>query len=244
MPIISSQQNVGGSLCETHAVGDSHGLPHPVLQAWQGVRGQYAAGCSPGRGHHGAAGATKPNGVVLFTTTNPHRPAQSVSEPTKPIQIVPPVTYRHYGTTRRRLTARAINKDVCSTRAGESSAGTSNGPGAVQAKGTTTNIQAAETPTTEPRNVPSASALSVCLRSRALTPYKADGWHEMLIRFRLSHKHPALLEQLMHGFRVWAPTITRSFTPPNNPSINVHHDTFNKILHKEFTKQRYIGPFT
>jgi hypothetical protein len=48
----------------------------------------------------------------------------------------------------------------------------------------------------------------------------------------------------MHGFRVRAPTITRSFTPPNNPSINVHHDTFNKILHKEFTKQRYIGLFT
>jgi hypothetical protein len=153
----------------------------------------------------------------------------------KPVQIVPPVMYRHYGTTRRRPTARAINKDICSTRAGESSAGTSNGPGAVQAKGTTTNVQAVETPTTEPRNVPSASALSVRLRSRALTPYKADGWHEMLIRFRLSHKHPALLEQLMHGFRVQAPTITRSFTPPNNPSINVHHDAFNKILHKEFT---------
>jgi hypothetical protein len=162
----------------------------------------------------------------------------------KPVQIVPPVMYRHYGTTRRQPTARAINKDICSTRAGKSSAGTSNGPGAVQAKGTTTNVQAVETPTMEPRNVPSASALSVRLRSRALTPYKADGWHEMLIRFRLSHKHPALLEQLMHGFRVQAPTITHSFTPPNNPSINVHHDAFNKILHKEFTKQRYIGPFT
>ena len=75
-------------------------------------------------------------------------------------------------------------------------------------------------------------------------PYNADGWREILIKFKLYHKHPALLEQLMHGFCVWAPIITRSFIPPNNPSITVHHDAFNEILHKEFTKQRYIGPFT
>ena len=48
----------------------------------------------------------------------------------------------------------------------------------------------------------------------------------------------------MHSFRTLAPNITRSFTPPNNPSINIHCDAFNTILHKEFSKQRYIGPFT
>ena len=48
----------------------------------------------------------------------------------------------------------------------------------------------------------------------------------------------------MHGFHVWAPTITQSFTPPNNPSILAHHGAFNEILHKEFMKQWYIGPFT
>jgi hypothetical protein len=48
----------------------------------------------------------------------------------------------------------------------------------------------------------------------------------------------------MHGFCVRAPTITQSFTPPNNSSIFVHYGTFNEILHKEFTKQWYIGPFT
>lgn len=141
-------------------------------------------------------------------------------------------------------TVHATRKDACSTRADKSFAGISNTPVDAQAKGTTTNVQVVETPTTEPRNAPSVSALPARLLSRAITPYNADGWQDLLIELNLSHKHPALLEQLMHGFCVRAPIITQSFTPPNNPSINVHHDAFDEILFKEFTKQRYIGPFT
>jgi hypothetical protein len=75
-------------------------------------------------------------------------------------------------------------------------------------------------------------------------PYNANGWQDLLIEFNLSHKHLTLLEQLMRGFHVHAPTMTWSFTPPNNPSILMHQDAFNEILHREFQKQRYIGPFT
>jgi hypothetical protein len=106
------------------------------------------------------------------------------------------------------------------------------------------SAQAVEMPITEPTSAPSVSALLARLLSKALTPYNADGWRDLLIEFDLLHKHPTLLEQLMHGFHVRAPTITRSFTPLNNPSIFVHRNAFDEILHKEFTKQRYIGPFT
>jgi hypothetical protein len=82
---------------------------------------------------------------------------------------------------------------------------------------TTTSAQAVEMPITEPTSAPSVSALLARLLSKALTPYNADGWRDLLIEFDLLHKHPTLLEQLMHGFHVRAPTITRSFTPLNNP---------------------------
>jgi hypothetical protein len=126
----------------------------------------------------------------------------------------------------------------------ESSVGTSNGPVDARVEVTTTSAQAVEMPITEPTSALSVSALLARLLSKALTPYNADGWRDLLIEFNLLHKHPTLLEQLMHGFHVRAPTITRSFTPLNNPSIFVHRNAFDEILHKEFTKQRYIGPFT
>ena len=96
----------------------------------------------------------------------------------------------------------------------------------------------------ELRNTPIISALRAHPQNRALTPYNAEGWQDLLITLNIVHKFPTLVDQLMHGFRALAPNITRSFTPPNNPSINIHRDAFDTILHKEFSKQRYIGPFT
>ena len=235
---------MGDNSHETHVAGDPRGPPHPASQAPQGARAQCATGRSPERGHLGAAAVTITNGGALFATRRPCPPAQSASERTKSAPIVPPATRRPCGIIQHLPTVHATSKDACSIRVDEASVGIFNAPVDARAKGTITNAQAAETPTTEPRNAPSASALPARLLSRALTPYNADGWRDMLIKFNLSHKHPALLEQLMHGFRVQAPTITRTFTPPNNPSIDVHQDAFDKIVHKEFTKQRYIGPFT
>lgn len=163
----------------------------------------------------------------------------------RPTLTTPLVTHHPYGITQHPCTACTTHKDNCSTKADEYFAGISNTSMDTQAKGTTTSAQAMGTPTTEPRNAPSTSTLSAHLQSKAVTLYNVDGWWDLLIELNLLHKHPALLEQLMHGLHVWTPTgtITQSFTPPNNPSITVHLDTFNKILHKEFTKQQYIGPF-
>ena len=96
----------------------------------------------------------------------------------------------------------------------------------------------------EPKTALADSMLSACQQSRALTPYKVNGWSELLIVLNISHKHPNSIDQLMHSFLARAPTITCSFTPPNNSSICAHHNAFNEIVQKEFTKQQYIGPFT
>ena len=156
----------------------------------------------------------------------------------------PPATSCPSGTTLGPPTALGTNKDTSSTRAGMHLAGISSNPMAVQVKDTTMSIPAAATPAMEPKTAPTVNTLLTCLQSRVQTPYNVDGWQESLIASDLVHKYPILIEQLIHSFRVRAPTITQSFTPPNNPSINIHCDAFNDILHKEFMKEHYIGPFT
>ena len=159
-------------------------------------------------------------------------------------QIASPAICPPYGTTPAPPTAPMTSKAICSTRVGEPSAGTSSAPEDAQARATTMNAQGVVTPPMELRNAPIVSALWACPQSRALTPYNAEGWQDLLITLNIAHKFPTLVDQLMHSFCMLAPNITRSFTPPNNPLIYVHRDTFNTILHKEFSKQWYIGPYT
>ena len=156
----------------------------------------------------------------------------------------PPATYHPSGTTPGPPTALGTNKDASSTRAGVHFAGIFSDPVAVQVKDTTMSVPAVATPAMEPETSPAVNTLLTCLQSRVQMPYNTDGWWELLIASDLVHKYPTLIEQLIHSFRVCAPTITWFFTPPNNPSINIHCDAFNDILHKEFMKERYIGPFT
>ena len=153
-----------------------------------------------------------------------------------PILTAPPAICQPSGITQHPPIVYMTNKDICSTRADRLSVGIPNNPADAQAKGTTMSAWAVKMQTTELKSAPFAS-------SKAIMPYNTDGWQALLIEFNLSHKHPTLLDQIMHSFQVWAPTIIRSFTPPNNPSILIHHGAFNEILHKEFTKQQYIGPF-
>jgi len=94
----------------------------------------------------------------------------------KSAPIVLPATCHPCGIIQHLPTVHATSKDACSIRVDEASVGIFNAPVDAQAKGTITNAQAAETPTIEPRNAPSASVLPTWLLSRALTPYNADGW--------------------------------------------------------------------
>ena len=241
-PTDSNLQTVGTSSPEihvgTHHSRDLHTSPQPEALA------QYVAGHNPKRGHHGTAIAMTTNSSAPFITPRPPQSAQNALEGMK-IALIAQFVMRHpSGTIRELSTAHMTSKDACSTRADESSAGTSNGLVGARAKDTTTSAQVAETPTMKPKIAPAASILLARCQSKALTPYDADGWRDLLIAFNLLNKYPTLLEQIIHSFRVHAPIITQSFTPPNNPSINVHHNAFDEILHKEFTKQQYIGPFT
>ena len=241
-PTDSNLQTVGTSSPEIHVGAhhsrDLHTSPQPEALA------QYVAGHNPERGHHGTAIAMTTNSSAPFITPRLPQSAQNALEGMK-IALIAQFVMRHpSGTIQELPTAHMTSKDACSTRADESSAGTSNGLVGAWAKDTTTSAQVAETPTMKPKIAPAASILLARCQSKALTPYDADGWRDLLIAFNLLNKYPTLLEQIIHSFRVHAPIITQSFTPPNNPSINVHHNAFDEILHKEFTKQQYIGPFT
>ncbi|KAJ3513562.1 hypothetical protein NMY22_g15006 [Coprinellus aureogranulatus] len=49
---------------------------------------------------------------------------------------------------------------------------------------------------------------------------------------------------IQEGFNAAIPTITRTFTPPNSPSIDEFTEAFNQIVQSEFDKGRYIGPLS
>jgi hypothetical protein len=77
-----------------------------------------------------------------------------------------------------------------------------------------------------------------------LTPYKPDAWERALTYYHLISKYPTLPRSMRRGFNFGIPRITQTFTPPNGPSIETLHAHFCTITDKEFTKGRYLGPFT
>jgi hypothetical protein len=81
-------------------------------------------------------------------------------------------------------------------------------------------------------------------QSRALTPYNADIWEHALQQAGILHRYPDIPQSLRTGFFAGVPGIQQCFTPPNSPSIEQHVDAFWDIVRIEFTKGRYLGPFS
>jgi hypothetical protein len=81
-------------------------------------------------------------------------------------------------------------------------------------------------------------------RSKAHTPLIAEAWHRALTSTGLIKKYPTVPHGIQFGFDAGIQPITRTFTPPNKPSIMVHEDEFTKIVEKEFARGRYIGPLS
>ncbi|GJE98771.1 hypothetical protein PsYK624_150070 [Phanerochaete sordida] len=81
-------------------------------------------------------------------------------------------------------------------------------------------------------------------KSDPVTPLRAAAWHNALARTGLLDRYPLLVDGLTVGFRVGVRPITKTFVPPNSTSLHVHASHFNAILSKEFSKRRYLGPFT
>jgi hypothetical protein len=98
--------------------------------------------------------------------------------------------------------------------------------------------QAAETKVMEPKLVLEARRL------KALTPYPPQAWHEALEKFDLSCRYPHIPGCLETRFSGGIPSITHMYTPPNHESVTVHAEAIQKIINTEFTKGRFIGPFT
>ena len=80
-------------------------------------------------------------------------------------------------------------------------------------------------------------------RAKALTPYVPEAWEQWLRACNLIHRYPSIPNGLRHGFHAGLANLTSAFTPPNNPSIELHPSIFKEIVDKEFAKGRYIGPF-
>jgi len=73
-------------------------------------------------------------------------------------------------------------------------------------------------------------------RTEPLTPYKLSMWHSQLDRHGLLEKYPNLHHSLMHGFNLGIPSISRTYVPANNPSINKLPAEYEEIVEKEFQK--------
>jgi hypothetical protein len=81
-------------------------------------------------------------------------------------------------------------------------------------------------------------------RTEPLTPYKPSAWRSQLDRHGLLEKYPNLHHSLTHGFNLGIPSISKTYVPANNPSINKLPAEYEEIVEKEFQKGRYIGPFS
>jgi len=88
------------------------------------------------------------------------------------------------------------------------------------------------------------SSVLRCRRTEPITPYKLSEWRSQLDRHGLLEKYPNLHHSLTHGFDLGIPSISRTYVPNNNPSINKFPAEYEKIVEKEFQKGRYIGPFS
>ena len=81
-------------------------------------------------------------------------------------------------------------------------------------------------------------------KKEGLTPYHPSAWAEELLKHNLSCKYLNLPESLVQGFDVRIPTINKSYTPPNNSSLNQFPDVYLEIIKNKFAKGQYLGPLS
>lgn len=81
-------------------------------------------------------------------------------------------------------------------------------------------------------------------KSKALTPYNPDVWEAHLRDANLLSLYHWIPDGLRHGFVLNLPQIQRTQTPPNKDSILIYQEHVDTIIKAEFSKGRYIGPFS
>jgi hypothetical protein len=81
-------------------------------------------------------------------------------------------------------------------------------------------------------------------RSKAHTPLIAGAWHRLLTSSGLIFKYPTVPHGIQFGFDTGILPIIRTSTPLNKPSIQIQKEEFARIVDKEFSRGRYIGPLS
>lgn len=81
-------------------------------------------------------------------------------------------------------------------------------------------------------------------RIKALTPYKAEMWRQLLCNLELLCKYPHVPHQIQYGFDVGIRRFSATFTPENSPTVYSHSDEYLRIVDRELSTGRYIGPLS
>lgn len=76
------------------------------------------------------------------------------------------------------------------------------------------------------------------------SPYNPSTWQDQLDKTGLAKKYPNLVTSLARGFNAGIPKILHTFVPFNRISQPLHEQALQKHLKKEFTCNRYLGPFS
>ena len=114
---------------------------------------------------------------------------------------------------------------------------TGNAPRDATAQDIVTNAPAVEARSTAHKTVPPHNL-------EITTPLQHEGWSRLLTKHRLLVKYPNIPKYIQQGTDAGIPRITRTYTPPNCPTIYEHSTAFEEIVNREFDKGRYAGPFT
>ena len=168
-----------------------------------------------------------------------HAPSVSAAKITNSL-----ARHANYGTNRPAQLAPGTNRADSSMRTEKPYAGISS-DWEVAAAGTTgMNVRDAEAPNMGPIAAHPHNQLTTRLHSRAQTPYHPDAWKYFVTLHNLIGLYARIPPSLSNGFLVRAPAIATTFTPPNHPSITLNYSAFRSVIEVEFTKGRYIGPFS
>jgi hypothetical protein len=168
----------------------------------------------------------------------PYRPAPSASVVTP----IPSATAMqpYSGMGRRPLIATETLPDMPSMQKEWSYVPTGNDQTAVPASHTTrnTNVQDVE------NQIMELSAVLERTKLNAGSPYKPEVWRKLLVQADLIDEYPNLPSQLLLGFNAGIQPLSKTFTPPNKPSILKYLSEFRSIVEHEFKQKRYIGPLS
>ena len=80
-------------------------------------------------------------------------------------------------------------------------------------------------------------------KSNPLHPFNLCRIQTLLCDTFLSSRYSTIISSFSSGFIVGIPTLSQTFTPPNHSSLLSLVNEFHEIVHKEFSLERYLGPF-